>query len=104
MVRSGSVFCARQKTLTNKQQSLGVDFLRRDCCICYVRSVHFIKLREGRRQRDIFAHRQSSIWEGDENKFLERDTDNLFNLVLLRLRRPLVSSCRSERLTTAAAS
>ena len=34
---------------------------------------------------------------GDENKFLERDTDNLFNLVLLRLRRPLVWSCRREK-------
>ena len=78
MVRSGSVFCAGQKTLTNKQQSLGVDFLRGNCCICYVRGVHFIKLRGERRQQDIFAHRQSSIWgegrlERDENKFVEED-------------------------------
>ena len=81
MVRSANLFCFRQKTLTNKQQSLGVDFLQRNnCCICYfVRGrpapVHFIKLRgERRQQEDIFAHRQSSIWKDtfskDENKFL----------------------------------
>ena len=81
MVRSANLFCFRQKTLTNKQQSLGEDFLQRNnCCICYfVRGrpapVHFIKLRgERRQQEDIFAHRQSSIWKdtfsGDENKFL----------------------------------
>ena len=65
MVRSGSVFCPGQKTLTNKQQSLGVDFLLGSCCICYVRgALHFIKLRGERRQQDIFAHRQSSIWGG----------------------------------------
>ena len=80
MVRSGSVFCAGQKTRTNKQQSLSEDFLPRICCICYVRgAVHFIKLRGERRQQDIFAHRQSSIWGGgrlerDENKFVESDS------------------------------
>ena len=75
MVRSANLFCFRQKTLTNKQQSLGVDFLQRNnCCICYfVRGrpapVHFIKLRgERRQQEDIFAHRQSSIWEEEEMK------------------------------------
>ena len=112
MVRSANLFCFRQKTLTNKQQSLGEDFLQRNnCCICYfVRGrpapVHFIKLRgERRQQEDIFAHRQSSIWKdtfsGDENKFLAGTggawTHNLFNLVLLRLRRPLVSTAAAAR-------